>query len=226
MELKQIFKGAPLALILVGITLFAMNQPDQPKIKLVTTDGDVIEVPKDLAFQSSYIKNIVGDLGELDVPIPLPNINAKEFNLIINILQAIKNAPDQVKFKREDGKYIAQNIQPLIDRELSSVDSETVAKIIYAADGLDLEQIANGAIRVFVQKALAQTPDTTVAMIRTMLSNSIKWSVFLDPLLEYQYQLVKTCNCYPLPIRRPSNTMATFPKKVLLIISRLWVCKI
>ena len=195
MKLRTIFRIAPLAFIALGITMFAM----QPKetIEIITSDNITIRIPRDIAMQSSVIKNLINDLGNALLPIPL---TAQSFNLVIRILQMINASSDQIKFKRADGKYIAQRIQPLIDRALAEENRSTVAEIIYATEYLELEQITNGAIRVFVQKAFTQNPHATFETIKALLSAATNWPISLNPVLEYQYQLVKNGNIAQLSV--------------------------
>jgi Leucine-rich repeat (LRR) protein len=219
MELKNIFKRAPLALIIVGITMLAMNskkrpleaeaqtstakiahtqaQPQTP-IKIITSDEQEIEIPRSIAFESPMIKNMVQDTGADLIPL---NLTHQELSSIFTILQAIKAAPDATKFKREDGKYIAQRIQPIIDQSLAAADNQAIAQLIYAAEFLELEQITNGAIRILVQKALAQNPRITVDNIEITWFTDINWPNRLNPILEYQYQLVSNGNIPELSVK-------------------------
>ena len=200
MELRNIFKAAPLALIVVGITMLATNS-NQPAttITILTSEEEEYEIPKDIAFESSMIKEMAGDVGESNMLI-IP-ITGRSLSLIVSILQAIKAAPNATKLKREDGQYIAQRIQPLIDQALAAADNQAIAHVIHTAEFLDLEQIANGAIRVLIQKALAQNPSITLDTIENTWFNEVTWPNRLNHKFEYQYKLVSNGNIPELSLK-------------------------
>lgn len=201
MNLENNLKISLLAFTLISITMVGMRSPEQPitKITILTSDEKEIEIAKNIAFESSLIRNMAKDLGETD-PVLL-NITAQDFTLITAIQQSINNDSDTVKFKRKDGNYIAQRIQPLIDQALASAEHNTIAHTIYAAEYLDLRGIANGAIRVMVHKALGQNPNATIENIKALWPATIYWPISLNPILEYQYQLVKNGNIPELSVK-------------------------
>ena len=44
-------------------------------VKLTASDGKEIIVPKEVAIQSTLIKNMIEDIGDTEQPIPLPNVS-------------------------------------------------------------------------------------------------------------------------------------------------------
>lgn len=181
MELKNIFKIVPLFLLVTCTALFPMQQPSSPIpiITVETNDGHHIEIPQNIAVKSSVIKNLLNDeqttithnlalkrLIDLPLPtiIPLPEVSKAELEPIIQILLALKQM-DQTKIKRADGAYIAQRIQPIIDKALAPINKPQIGAIIRAAQYLDLEYIVNGAIRVLTQKAMDAEYDITIDKI-------------------------------------------------------------
>lgn len=179
--------------------MMALN-PSAPKIKVFTSDEQVVEIPQKLAVQSSLIKNMLSDLGEPDAPIPLPNVTAKNLFLILPLVTEINNEPDQEKLKREDGKYIAQLIQPVISQALAKMNDQDLAQMIYAAEYLDFEAIVNGAIRVMVEKALSQNPKTTIDSIIGKFFSTTTLPQRAKDIITYQYQLVSNNNIRELSV--------------------------
>lgn len=188
-----------------------------PMIIVETNDGHHIEIPQDIAVESSIIKNLLKDEQttiahnlalehHIDLPLPtimpLPEVSKAELEPIIQILLALKQM-DQETIKRTDGAYIAKRIQPIIDRVLAPITEPQLGAIIRAAEYLDLGYIVNGAIRVLTQKAFTANRHIKLKNIMAYLYSQrgkIKKPHYqpaglittLKPLFETQFALITT----------------------------------
>src|SRR5690348_15177053 len=63
----------------------AAESSTQPQLVLQSSDGEDINVDKDVIERSVLIKNMIGDLGEeaMTEPIPIPNVNAAVLKKVI-----------------------------------------------------------------------------------------------------------------------------------------------
>src|SRR5579872_6663906 len=223
MELKSTCKALPILTLFMYAALLSMQQSSQstssqivPMLTILTSDGQEVTVPKDIAIQSPVIKDLLGDMADvisyqvkvgtivtlpLETDITLPAVTKEALDAIVQILKEI-NAPNKMLLKRADGKYIAQRIQPMIDTALGSMDEVQLGGIIRAAEYLNLEYIANGAIRVLTFKVFEKNRDATIDQVMAYLYSTrgkIKKEQYrpegliasLRPFFEMQYSLRK-----------------------------------
>lgn len=109
-------------------------------IKLMCSD-DTIDVKKDIAMKFSVIANIMEDLKDMgDIPIPVPNVNKKTLEKIIEFCE-YHNANQQIDIK----KYRRDNIN-----EWDAFDRETYQKMDIVGDLIDfmngIEYLGNSMI--------------------------------------------------------------------------------
>jgi Leucine-rich repeat (LRR) protein len=194
MSFKAIIKTAPLVFVLI----YAFTNTQQPssssstsEIKLITSDGE-ISIPMHIATQSSYIKNAAIDTKSGRAMVPFPKAIVEP---IIACLEKL-NDSDQNHIKPDGERYIAQRIQPIIDTVFSPLSNVVLASIPTAAEYLDLRYIANGVIRLLVQKILSQSSTATAASIE----NDMQLPIYLRPIINYQYQLIKSSNIPELSV--------------------------
>src|SRR5579872_1344406 len=194
MSFKAIIKTAPLVFVLI----YAFTNTQQPssssstsEIKLITSDGE-ISIPMHIATQSSYIKNAAIDTKSGRAMVPFPKAIVEP---IIACLEKL-NDSDQNHIKPDGERYIAQRIQPIIDTVFSPLSNVVLASIPTAAEYLDLRYIANGVIRLLVQKILSQSSTATAASIE----NDMQLPIYLRPIINYQYQLIKSSNILELSV--------------------------
>src|SRR5579872_3144477 len=172
MQFKAIIKAAPLVFVLIYAfthtqqpsSSSSTSQPEFTTIKVITSDDYEMVIPQSIAFQSPVIKNIIGDLGNLDSPIQLSRVSKVELTRIVSALKRLK-AADPIKIKREDGGYIAQRIQPIIDAAFASSNNNSLVGIIRAANFLELEYLVNGLVRLLVLRVLKEKPNATMSNI-------------------------------------------------------------
>lgn len=166
-------------------------------VTLLTSDGHEISVPRKLAEKSSFIKNIIEDLGDSDEPIPLPRIDKAEITPIIAMLDAL-NSADQMYIKPNGDRYIPQRIQPIITSTCKSLSEELLASTIMAAHALDLDYLTNGIIRYLAETY--RNVAVTDFLSDVWAENYLPISDYLMPVIEYQFQLVKNDNTPELSI--------------------------
>ena len=87
------------------------------KVKLVTSEGEVMEVDVDVASKSVLIKGMIDDSG-IEEEIPLPNVKRSILQKIIEFCQyIIKNSPPEIE-------------KPLRSNNLNDVTSTWYAEFV------------------------------------------------------------------------------------------------
>ncbi|CEG84996.1 Putative E3 ubiquitin ligase complex SCF subunit sconC [Rhizopus microsporus] len=106
-------------------------------ITLLSNDNQKIEVEKEVAKKSVLIKNMIEDIGDSDAPIPLPNINYKVLEKIIEWCSYHRD--DNIN---KDDKQENRTIEiDEWDQNFMQVEQEMLFDIILAANYLDIKQL-------------------------------------------------------------------------------------
>ena len=62
-------------------------------IKILTNDGNEHEVDAKAAMMNESIKNLIEDLGDSDCPIPIPNVDSKTFEKVMEFCMYYRDRP-------------------------------------------------------------------------------------------------------------------------------------
>jgi S-phase kinase-associated protein 1 len=104
-------------------------------IILLSNDNKEIKIGKEIAKKSVLIKNMIEDIGDSDAPIPLPNVNHKVLEKVI----------EWCEYHVNDSEEDVQESKSLEidewDQKYMKVDQESLFDIILAANYLDIKQL-------------------------------------------------------------------------------------
>mmetsp|Transcript_43173 Transcript_43173/g.31541 ORF Transcript_43173/g.31541 Transcript_43173/m.31541 type:complete len:163 (+) Transcript_43173:31-519(+) len=109
------------------------------KVKLVTSEGEVVEVEVEVASKSVLIKGMIDDSG-VEEEIPLPNVKRSILNKIIEFCNYIKdNTPPEIE-KPLRSNNLADVASPWY-AEFVNLDQEVLFELILAANYLDIKPL-------------------------------------------------------------------------------------
>lgn len=106
------------------------------KLKLVSQEGDIIEVDKEVAAQLSLIKDLVEDTNA-DETIPIPNIKTQVLRKVLEYCEKHKAENPSKGEKSLEGSDLAEFDWKYIDIE----NQEEIFDIIEAANYLDVKPL-------------------------------------------------------------------------------------
>ncbi|KAJ2826433.1 hypothetical protein FBU31_003442 [Coemansia sp. 'formosensis'] len=120
-------------------------------IKLMTAEGAVISVERDIIEQSGTIRNILSDVGSTDKPIPVPNVSGPILSKIIEYCRHHRNDPSRRQAKESHGPEESDSSDAVIQRAIEQmdefdhqfcrVDQGTLFDIMLAANFLDIQPL-------------------------------------------------------------------------------------
>ncbi|KAJ2902609.1 hypothetical protein GGI21_004535 [Coemansia aciculifera] len=121
-------------------------------INLMTAEGAVISVERDIIEQSGTIRNILSDLGSTDKPIPIPNVSGPILTKIIEYCRHHRNDPWRRHGREAAGvgeesdssdAAIRRAIEQMdeFDHQFCRVDQGTLFDIMLAANFLDIQPL-------------------------------------------------------------------------------------
>ena len=109
------------------------------KVKLVTSEGEIVEVDVEVASKSVLIKGMIDDSG-VDEEIPLPNVKRSILNKIIDFCVYIKdNSPPEIE-KPLRSNNLSDVTTPWY-AEFVNLDQEVLFELILAANYLDIKPL-------------------------------------------------------------------------------------
>jgi S-phase kinase-associated protein 1 len=114
-----------------------------PIVKLLSSDGQIIEVPKYIAERSVTIKNIIEDTEDIGEEIPLPNILMYVLMKVIEFLTRMN--PDE-------------ETKPL-DSAFFDNDQKTLFDLILAANYLDIKPLLDAACMAVAEMIKGKTTE-------------------------------------------------------------------
>lgn len=97
-------------------------------IKIVSADNKIFQVEEQVIFQSKLIKNMVSDLDLSAQSIPINNIDSEIMQKVI----------DYAYHHKDDTE---KGVADEWDKEFFNLDTETIFKIILAANYLDMSNL-------------------------------------------------------------------------------------
>lgn len=77
-------------------------------ITLITSDNKTIQAPKNVVELNTIIKELIDDISDESIPIPVPNVEERILNLVIDFCKQHVNDPIE-KEKDEDAEYLDED---------------------------------------------------------------------------------------------------------------------
>jgi len=112
------------------------------KLKLESSDGDILEVEADIIRQSQTIDNMMSDLPadsqQEDDVIPLPNVNG---NILQKVIDWCRHHRNEEPYQESDETVKRSDDIPQWDQEFLKVDQGTLFELIMAANYLDIKKL-------------------------------------------------------------------------------------
>jgi S-phase kinase-associated protein 1 len=107
-------------------------------IILLSSDNEEFKVEKDVAEKSVLIKNMLEDISDSDLPIPLPNVKGK---ILEKVIEWCTYHKDKFKeYENEEGNFRNTEIDEW-NLKYMEVDQETLFDIILSANYLDIKPL-------------------------------------------------------------------------------------
>jgi len=128
-------------------------------VKLVSSDGQVVEVARDIAQMSVTIRNMLEDIGEeLAEGIPLPNVSAPILNKVVEYCTHHKANPSAAA--PDDGRDSKRtdDIEPW-DEEFCKVEQAVLFELILAANYLDIKSLLDLTCKTVANMIKGKTPE-------------------------------------------------------------------
>ena len=129
------------------------------KVKLASSDDQEFEVSEDLAKMSATIKAILEDMGDMDAPIPLPNVNGAILNKVIQYCQHQLEHPTPTSDDKKDDDEKASDEMSEWDQEFCKVDQATLFDLILAANYLDIKPLLDVTCKTVAGMIKGKTPE-------------------------------------------------------------------
>ncbi|KAJ1952237.1 hypothetical protein EC988_003661 [Linderina pennispora] len=121
-------------------------------VKLVSAEGAVIDVDRDIIEQSALIRNILQDVGDTGEPIPVPNVSGPILSKVIEYCTHHRDEPERrmrsdTVGSDSDEASIQRAIRQMdeFDHNFCKVDQGTLFDIILAANFLDIQPLLDVA---------------------------------------------------------------------------------
>ena len=152
---------------------------DKPKVAIVSSDGETFMVPRDVAFMSATLRNMLEDLGEegSDMPIPLPNVKADALRKVIEFCEYHAANPDETSRFVKGGRV--DNFREF-DRKYSDELREDknlwlLFSVILAANYLDVKPLVDVTCRTVASMIKGKTPEQICDIFRLFSRILIPW---------------------------------------------------
>ncbi len=172
-----------LSLPIININTMKANNDEKGTIKIQTSDEKVIEVSKESIQHMITIKHMLEDLPYSTVTIvPLPNIDKKTLDLMLDFINIIKNITDKDEQKVAKEEYFNEKIK----------DNETLVSLITAANYLDFGILLDDSTDEFslrISKIDSENDVTKITEEIKSLPDEIKHKVFDNILFNARHYL-------------------------------------
>ncbi|RIA99671.1 Skp1 family, dimerization domain-containing protein [Glomus cerebriforme] len=129
---------------------------EQKKVKLTSSEGTEFQVERSVAERSVLLKNMLEDVGENDMAIPLPNVNGPILTKVIDYCTHHRNDP--VQTHDDDLKKTSEDIDDW-DAEFCKVDQGTLFELILAANYLDIKPLLDLTCKTVANMIKNKSPD-------------------------------------------------------------------
>ncbi|KAG8709894.1 hypothetical protein FRC08_017918 [Ceratobasidium sp. 394] len=129
---------------------------------LVTFDNGQFTVDKDVAERSVVIKNLLGDSGESDQLVPLPNVSSSVLKKVLEYCEYHRNEPlpaAEPDNGNDDPRKRQVSEIGEWDQKFIQVDQEMLFDIILAANYLDIEGLLDVGCKTVANMMKGKTPE-------------------------------------------------------------------
>jgi len=126
-------------------------------VKLQSSNEQEFEVEKEIAEQSVTIKNMLDDIGDTDQAIPLPNVNSKILQKVIEYCKHHHDHPVAIQDDKDKEKR-TDDILPW-DQDFCRVDQATLFELILAANYLDIKPLLDLTCKTVANMIKGKTPE-------------------------------------------------------------------
>ncbi|KAJ3189721.1 hypothetical protein HDU85_000005 [Gaertneriomyces sp. JEL0708] len=124
-------------------------------IVLRASDNQEFTIERSVAERSMLLKDMLEDLGELDEPIPLPNVSSKILEKIIEYCDHHKDAPLPTAEDDRESYAVARTKVGSVDAwdvNFFKVDTKQLFEIILAANYLHIKPLLHVGCRIVANK--------------------------------------------------------------------------
>ncbi|VVC45585.1 S-phase kinase-associated protein 1,SKP1 component, dimerisation,SKP1/BTB/POZ domain,S-phase kinase- [Cinara cedri] len=131
-----------------------------PFIKLQSSDGEVFQIDFDIAKASVTIKTMVEDLGlkeDDEEIVPLPNVNARILNKVIQWATYHKDDPQPAE--DVEGREKRTDDISSWDADFLKLDQGTLFELILAANYLDIKGLLDVTCKTVANMIKGRTPE-------------------------------------------------------------------
>ncbi|CCJ30542.1 unnamed protein product [Pneumocystis jirovecii] len=134
------------------------------KVTLMSSDNEkfIVVLDKVVAERSILIKNMLEDVGELDMPIPLPNVTSSVLKKVLEWCEHHKGDPP---FSADDDLDLSVHRSKKSteidewDQKFMQVDQEMLFEIILASNYLDIKPLLDVGCKTVANMIKNKTPE-------------------------------------------------------------------
>ncbi|CAG8609138.1 6430_t:CDS:2, partial [Racocetra fulgida] len=126
------------------------------KVKLTSSEGTEFIIDRKVAEKSVLLKNMLEDVGESDMAIPLPNVTGPILNKVIDY--CTHHQDDPFVSQEDDSKKVSDDIDDW-DAEFCKVDQGTLFELILSANYLDIKPLLDLTCKTVANMIKGKTPD-------------------------------------------------------------------
>jgi len=128
------------------------------KVKLLSQEGELIEVEEEVAMKSTLIKNMIEDAGT-EEDIPLPNVKTSVLKKVLEYCQHYKNDnPPEIEKPLKSTNMI--DVVPEFDAKYIDLENlEEIFEIILAANYLDIKSLLDLSCAKIASLIKGKTPE-------------------------------------------------------------------
>ncbi|ORX85157.1 ubiquitin-protein ligase [Basidiobolus meristosporus CBS 931.73] len=120
---------------------------------LKSCDSQVFQVDKEVVKHSLLISNMLEDVGETELPIPLPNVTGEVLKKVLEFCEHHRN-----DLGEEIDEVVCTEMDDW-DREFALVDSKLLFAIVMAANYLDIKLLLEVGCKIIANIIRGKTPE-------------------------------------------------------------------
>ena len=127
-------------------------------VVLTTSDNEQFTVDRDVAERSVLIKQMIEDIGESDMPIPLPNVSSSVLTKVLEYCNHHRHDPPAALDDADELRRRATDISEW-DAKFIQVDQEMLFEIILAANYLDIKSLLDVGCKTVANMIKGKQPE-------------------------------------------------------------------